>query len=104
MERDILLERLERMLAEKEKEVKELRNMLSSKIIEEIKNEVREEMRKEIKRIEAKISELSKSIDALMNEILFIKSEIRSHRKTEIVEITEEKEEERKDDEIIVVD
>lgn len=121
MERDILLERLEKKLAEKEKEVEELRKMLSSKTLEELKNELREEFKKEIKAIEAKIAEISKSVDALMNEILFIKSELKAQeRKTEIVEIgyKEEKLEEVKenkeetkrpkevdfDEEIIIVD
>jgi chromosome segregation ATPase len=119
MERDILLERLEKKLAEKEKEVEELRKMLSSSMLEEIKNEIREEFKKELKTIEAKLAELSKSIDALMNEILFIKSELKSYerKETEIIDIAkeeekvveekEEKEEERKmdfDEEIIVVD
>ncbi len=112
MERDILLERLERKLAEKEKEVEELRKMLSSKALEELKNELREEFRKEIKAIEAKVAEVSKSVDALMNEILYIKSELKRERKTEIVEIGREKEESEPkdekpkeiDEEIIVID
>ncbi len=115
MERDILLERLERKLAEKEKEVEELRKMLSSKTLEELKEELREEFKKEIKAIEAKIAEISKSVDTLMNEILYIKSELKTQeRSKEIVEIAtddevEEKEEEKSesvdyDDEIIIVD
>ena len=119
MERDILLERLEKKLAEKEKEVEELRKMLSSKTLEELKNEIREEFRRELKTIEAKVAEISKSVEALMNEILYIKSELKSQRReTEIVDIplekeeegceaAEEKEEKRyefDDDEIIIVD
>ncbi|ADB57118.1 hypothetical protein [Archaeoglobus profundus] len=120
MERDILLERLEKKLAEKEKEVEELRKMLSSKALEDLKNELREEFKKDLKAIEAKVAELSKSVEALMNEVLFIKSEIKSYEKkeTEIVDIPLEKEEseievaekkeekryELDDDEIIIVD
>ena len=62
MERDILLERLEKKLAEKEKEVEELRKMLSSKTLEELKNEIREEFRRELKTIEAKVAEISKAL------------------------------------------
>ncbi|RLG37549.1 MAG: hypothetical protein DRN91_05170 [Candidatus Alkanophagales archaeon] len=105
MERDILLERLERKLAEKEKEVEELRRMLSSKTVEEIKKELREEFKRDLKSVEAKIAELSKSVETLMNEILFIKSEMKSRKKTEIVDIAkEEKREEEVEEEMIVVD
>jgi len=105
VERDILLERLERKLAEKEKEVEELRRMLSSKTVEEIKKELREEFKRDLKSVEAKIAELSKSVETLMNEILFIKSEMKSRKKTEIVDIAkEEKREEEVEEEMIVVD
>lgn len=107
MERDILLERLERKLAEKEKEVEELRKILSSNVLDDLKKELREEFKKEIKIIEAKIAEVKKSVEALMNEILFIKSEMRSSRKeTEIVDIVYEKEkkEGKSNEEIIIVD
>ncbi|WP_457548891.1 hypothetical protein [Archaeoglobus sp.] len=101
MERDILLERLEKKLAEKEKEVEELRKMMSSRNLEEIKNEIREEFKKELKAIEAKVAEISKSVEALMNEILYIKSELKSQRReTEIVDIPLEKEEEREEEEV----
>ncbi len=113
MERDILLERLEKKLAEKEKEVEELRKMLSSKTLEELKEELRGEFKKEIKSIEAKIAELSKSVEALMNEVLFIKSELKTQgKKKDIVEIAEKKNVEEKpkkkqidyDEGIIVID
>lgn len=106
MERDILLERLERKLAEKEKEVEELRRMLSSKTVEEIKKELREEFKRDLKSVEAKLAELSKSVETLMNEILFIKSEMKSRKKTEIVDIAKEEKREEKEveEEMIVVD
>jgi len=106
VERDILLERLERKLAEKEKEVEELRRMLSSKTVEEIKKELREEFKRDLKSVEAKLAELSKSVETLMNEILFIKSEMKSRKKTEIVDIAKEEKREEKEveEEMIVVD
>jgi len=94
MERDILLERLERKLAEKEKEVEELRRMLSSKSFEELKREISEELKKELKTIEAKVLEISKTVETLMSEVLYIKSELKKYEKkeTEIVDIAGESE------------
>jgi DNA invertase Pin-like site-specific DNA recombinase len=81
MERDIILERLEKKLAEKEKEVEELRKMLSSKSFEDVKKELSEELKKEIKTLEAKVLELSKTVETLMSEVLFIKSELKKCEK-----------------------
>ena len=112
MERDILLERLEKKLAEKEKEVEELRKLVSSNTIEELKEKIIKEIeeRYDLKNLEAKIAELSKAIDSIMSEILYLKSEIRpSHRKREIVEVDEmiENKDERsfkEEEDIIIVD
>ena len=111
MERDILLERLEKKLAEKEKELEELRKLLSSNTIEELKREIIKEIEEkyDLKSLEAKIAELSKAVESIASEILYIKSEIRpSQKKREIVEVDEmTKENEdgfKEEDDIIIVD
>ncbi len=116
VERDILLERLEKKLAEKEKELEELRKMLSSNTIEELKKEIIRELEEkyDLKNLEAKIIELSKAIENVMSDILYIKSELKSsHKKRDLVEIKEpeeveekEEKEEKKEDEseLIIVD
>ena len=99
LERDILLERLERKLAEKEKEVEELRRMLNEgnleEKIEEIKTEIKNELLNEIlielkkdlvdlnkvKDLEAKVVELSKTVQSLMSELLYLKAELRTEVK-----------------------
>ncbi len=135
-ERDILLERLERKLAEKEKEVEELRKMLSinEEKIAEIKNELLNEILIELKKdlsdlskvkdLEAKVVELSKTVDSLMSEVLYLKAELKKElEKQEKVEseysgkvdsedvpakthekIEEEDEEEIEEEDIIVCD
>lgn len=105
-ERDILLERLERKLAEKEKEVEELRKMLSinEEKIAEIKNELLNELLIELKKdlsdlnkvkeLEAKVVELSKTVESLMSEVLYLKAELRKEvEKSERVESRESKDE-----------
>ena len=112
MERDILLERLEKKLAEKEREVEELRKLLSSNTIEELKEKIIKEIeeRYDLKNLEAKIAELSKAINSIMDEILYIKSEIRSGKKkreiVEVDEMTENRDEEslKEEEDIIIVD
>ena len=114
MERDILLERLEKKLAEKEKELEELRKMLSSNTIEELKREIIKELEEKynLKSLEAKIVELSKAIENIMSDILYIKSELRSSqsKKRDLVEIKEpekseeEAEEKEEESELIIVD
>jgi hypothetical protein len=82
-ERNILLERLEKKLSEKEKEVEELKMMMSfsEHKIAEIKNELLNELRaelgdKKIKELEAKVVELSKTVEGLMSEVLYLKAEL----------------------------
>jgi len=98
-DRDILLERLERKLFEKEREVQELRRMLDGeieKLKKEIIQEITEELRK-VREVEAKVVELSKAVDTLMNEILYLKSEVKKEEKAqrEIVDIMKAEEEKR---------
>lgn len=109
------MERLEKKLAEKEKELEELRKMLSSNTIEELKKEIIRELEEkyDLKNLEAKIIELSKAIENIMSDILYIKSELRlssQSKKRDLVEIkepeeAEEKEENKEDEsELIIVD
>lgn len=102
-DRDILLERLERKLFEKEREVQELRRMLDGeieKLKREIIQEITEELRK-VRDVEAKVVELSKAVDTLMKEVLYLKSEVKKEEKVEreIVDIMKAEEEKRQIDE-----
>ncbi len=107
------MERLEKKLAEKEKELEELRKMLSSNTIEELKKEIIRELEEKynLKSLEAKLIELSKAIENIMSDILYIKSELKGSqsRKRDLVEIkepekSEEVTEEEDESELIIVD
>ncbi|AIY90514.1 hypothetical protein [Geoglobus acetivorans] len=113
-ERDLIIERLEKKLAEKEKEIKELKRVAGMNV-EELKSEIISEIRKELEKVrvlEAKVSELNKTVESLMDEILYLKSELstREQKSREIREILSPEEESREaeekedSDEIIVVD
>lgn len=88
-ERDILLDRLERKLAEKEKEVEELKKILSLNeqtlisIKKEIANEIKDEIlnSEKFKNLELKLIELSKTVDGLTKEMLYLKSELKTENK-----------------------
>ncbi len=103
MERDIILERLEKKLAEKEKEVEELKKMLSVNKIEELKREIVKEIKNELKEIEAKLTELSKTVETLMSEVLYLKSELKKSGKRDIVEINVKGDRDKRVDEDIIV-
>lgn len=82
-ERDILLERLEKKLSQKEKEVEELKRMttFNDNKVEEIKNELLKELQneqgnKKIKDLEAKIVELNKTVQSLTSDVLYLKEEL----------------------------
>ena len=102
-DRDILLERLERKLVEKEKEIDELRKILSlnEQTITQFKKEIVEELRMEIleskkfKNLESKVVELSKAVESLTKEVLYLKSEL----KTDLKKVNKE---EKFKDEIII--
>jgi len=100
-ERDLIIERLENKLAEKEKEIKELRKTASMSI-EEIKEAVLKEIKGDLDMLKAKVAELNKTVESLMDEVLFIKSEVVKREKPrEIREIgvEEDKEKEEKKEE-----
>ncbi len=87
-ERDLLLDRLERKLAEKEKEVEELKKILSlnEQTLISIKTEIANEIKDEIlnsekfKNLELKLIELSKTVDSLTKEMLYLKSELKENK------------------------
>ncbi len=68
MNRDFIIERLERKLIEKEKEVKELKKMLEESGTEKIVE------------IETTVAELRKAIESILSEIAYIKSELKELR------------------------
>ncbi len=81
-ERDLLIERLERKLAEKERELSELRRMMSGRDdIEKLKAEIISQIRSEfpnVAELESKIVELRRAIESLITEIAYIKGELKS--------------------------
>lgn len=88
-ERDLLIERLERKLAEKEKELMELRRVSSYKedlenlkeeIVSQIKAEIltNESINQKISELESKIVELRKAVESIISEVVYIKGEIKS--------------------------
>lgn len=88
-ERDLLIERLERKLAEKEKELMELRRVSSYKedlenlkeeIVSQIKAEIltNESINQKISELESKIVELRKAVESIISEVAYIKGEIKS--------------------------
>ncbi len=92
-ERDILIERLERKLAERERELSELRRMNREeleKIKLEIVSQLRAEMREEIQRVlhstpiqktsdlESRIVELRKALESIIAELAYVKGELKS--------------------------
>ncbi len=115
-DRDILLERLEKKLAEREKELERLKKMVvDGDKIAEIKREILHDLRGEFRKVaelEAKVVELSKTVESLMSEILYLKAELRKDYPIERIEredlsVQEEPEEggkEAKEGNIIVCD
>jgi len=86
-DRDILLERLERKLSQKEKEVEELKMMMSfgEHNADEIKREILDEIRNEsgfrrMRELEAKIVHLNKTIESLTSDVLYLKEELAKNK------------------------
>ncbi|ADC65676.1 conserved hypothetical protein [Ferroglobus placidus DSM 10642] len=103
-EKDILIERLERKLAEKEREIRSLKQVVGMSY-ENFKEEILSEVNERLKEFEAKIVELSKTVRTLMDEVLYLKAEI-SPKKEEVAKKVVEREEEKKEEksDIIVCD
>ncbi len=100
---------LEKKLAEKERELEELRKMLSSNVKEELKREILKEVEGRLKELESKVVELSKTVENVLSDILYLKSELkveRNPKRSRTIEVErKESDEEIKDDgELIVVD
>ncbi len=108
-DRDLIIERLESKLAEKEKEIRELRKVASMSV-EEIKEAVLSEIRDELEKLKMKVTELNKTVESMMSEILYIKAEVlkKEVKPREIREIGSKKEDEGekedKDSKIIICD
>ncbi len=101
-EKDILIERLEKKLAEKEKEIRALKQVVGMNY-ENFKEEILSEVNEKLREIEAKIVELNKTVKTLMDEVLYLKAEIAPKREVSASENFEEEKEEKSDD-IIVCD
>ena len=115
-ERDLIIERLERKLAEKERELRELRKVAGMNA-EEIKRQVLESMRLELEKVEmleAKVAELNKTVQSLLDEVLYLKAnlpkeETKPREIRDLREFDDDSEKESKseciaDDEIIICD
>jgi len=112
-DRDILLERLERKLAAREKELEELKKMVVGEDeVAEIKRDILHDLKNEFKKVlelEARVVELSKTVESLMSEVLYLKAELRRDYPIERIEREglpeqEEPEGEPKESNIIVCD
>jgi uncharacterized coiled-coil protein SlyX len=85
--RDFVIERLEKQVAEKEQEIKKIKDSLKDSIIEEIHQELDinnlensgstenvEELEKRVSKLEDKVKELGKTLEGMMEELLDQKS------------------------------
>ncbi|HJH32134.1 MAG TPA: hypothetical protein C5S50_08175 [Methanosarcinaceae archaeon] len=82
--RDFIIERLERQLLDKEHEFEELKITLRDSIMSELRRELKDDLdiNNRIIKIEQKVSELSNTLNGMMDELLDQKSELRSIRNT----------------------
>lgn len=88
--RDFVIERLEKQVAEKDNEIKKIKNSLKDSIIEEIHQELdvpnvhntdtedADELKKRVDNLEDKVKELGKTLDGMMEELLDQKSVLKS--------------------------
>ena len=88
--RDFVIERLEKQVAEKDNEIKKIKNSLKDSIIEEIHQEIDvqnvhnngkgdvDELKKRVDNLEDKVKELGKTLDGMMEELLDQKSVLKS--------------------------
>lgn len=70
--RDILVERLEQKLAEKEREIEEMRNSLKESIISELREGMKDDLDfdKRLSELEKKIKDMGLAYDGVMKELL----------------------------------
>lgn len=78
--RDLVIERLERQLLEKDREIEEIKSSLRESILLEIRGELANDldMKDRIVRLENKFQELANNMNGIMDELLDQKSLIRS--------------------------
>ncbi|MGP8319623.1 MAG: hypothetical protein ACT6FD_02360 [Methanosarcinaceae archaeon] len=80
--RDFIVERLERQLLDKDHEFEELKFTLRDSIINELRRELQNDLaiNNRMTKIEQKVTELSNTLNGMMDELLDQKSELRSIR------------------------
>ena len=80
--RDFVIERLERQLQDKDNEFEELKVTLRDSIMTELRRDLQNDldMNNRLTKIEQKVSELSNTLNGMMDELLDQKSELRSTR------------------------
>lgn len=80
--RDFVIERLERQLQDKDREFEELKVTLKDSIMTELRRDLQNDldMNNRLIKMEQKVSELSNTLNGMMDELLDQKSELRSTR------------------------
>ncbi len=80
--RDFIVERLERQLLDKDHEFEELKFTLRDSIMNELRRELQNDLaiNNRVTKIEQKVTELSNTLNGMMDELLDQKSELRSIR------------------------
>lgn len=80
--RDFIVERLERQLLDKDNEFEELKFTLRDSIMNELRRELQNDLaiNNRVTKIEQKVTELSNTLNGMMDELLDQKSELRSMR------------------------
>lgn len=78
--RDFVIERLERKLAEKEEEIETISNKLHDSIMKELREDLKNDLdiNNRLIKIEQKVQELSSNVSGIMDELLDQKSQLRS--------------------------
>ncbi|AKB86066.1 hypothetical protein [Methanococcoides methylutens] len=78
--RDFVIERLERKLAEKEEEIETISNKLHDSIMKELREDLKNDLdiNNRLVKIEQKVQELASNMSGIMDELLDQKSQIRN--------------------------
>ncbi|WP_440953265.1 hypothetical protein [Methanococcoides sp. FTZ1] len=78
--RDFVIERLERKLAEKEEEIEIISSKLHDSIVKELRKEMKSDLdiNNRLVKIEQKVQEISSNLSGIMEELLDQKSQLRS--------------------------
>ncbi|OYT33783.1 hypothetical protein DRP04_06815 [Archaeoglobales archaeon] len=110
-ERDLVLERLEKELAEKRKELEEIRKLLfekeeHDKLRDSFLTRIKEDLdnllgtNKKVLELESKILEIKKTVESLVSEITYIKKELREIRGEDKIKKEIRNEEIKKEEEV----